>query len=119
MKRDMDLIRSILIGTEQLPHGEIVELEIDGFTPDEISYHVMLLHEAGYLIGHAAHVWHVERLTWEGHEFLEASRDDTRWNKAKEIVKEKGGGLAVDVLKQVLLQLMNTSVMAALHSATH
>lgn len=35
----------------------------------------------------------IDRLTAEGHEFLSAARDDTRWKKAMKIVKKKAGKL--------------------------
>ena len=43
------------------------------------------------------------RLTWEGHEFLDAARDDTRWNAAKRTVTSTTGGLAFEFLKAVLI----------------
>ena len=42
-------------------------------------------------------------LTWQGHEFLDAARNDTIWRKAKKKVLETTGGLAFDVLKAALL----------------
>lgn len=44
------------------------------------------------------------KLTWEGHEFLDAAREDTRWNKAKEVAA-KTGSLTFSMLKEVLVQL--------------
>ncbi len=49
-------------------------------------------------------------LTWQGHEFLEASRNDTFWNKAKEIVKSKCGALSFDVVKALLISMAKESV---------
>lgn len=46
-----------------------------------------------------------KRLTYAGHEFIEASRRDTLWQKAKTIALEKTGGLSVDVLKAILIKL--------------
>ncbi len=48
-------------------------------------------------------------LTWEGHEFSEAARDDTRWNKAMTVVKEQGGSITLGVLKQLLVSLMRNA----------
>jgi hypothetical protein len=52
----------------------------------------------------------IYRLTWEGHEFLDAARDDTRWKRAWTIVREKAGSVTVDVLKQVLTSLMKDAL---------
>ena len=53
--------------------------EIPEYTPVQISYHVGLCDEAGYL--HIIRSQHTKRphriisLTWEGHEFLKHNRD--------------------------------------------
>lgn len=43
-------------------------------------------------------------VTWAGHEFLEASRDERLWSKAKKAASSTGG-LALDVLKSTLISL--------------
>src|SRR4051794_38328755 len=104
MKRDMDLARAILLELERRPEwtggGRGVKLELEGHTPGEISYHVMLLKEAGLVdaIGDKAIAptedrWKPTRLTWAGHEFLDAAREESLWQKAKAVVFEKTGGL--------------------------
>ena len=72
---------------------------------------VQLLHEAGLLDAHDLSnskdklVWLPSRLTYAGHEFLDAARKDTLWQKAKAITLEKSGGLSFEALKAVLLKL--------------
>jgi len=53
MKRDMDLARQILFEIESSPHGAdvIFQPEIEGHSLDEVSYHIMLLIQAGYIEG--------------------------------------------------------------------
>ena len=116
VKRDMELVRLILLELEKEPYSQgPIELEIPGRTQDQISYHVMLLHEAGLinatdLSTFAGPDWKPTRLTWQGHEFLDASRDEGRWQKALNIMKDKAGVIAFDVLKELLIQLMRNSV---------
>lgn len=57
----------------------------------------MLLNEAGFLIGKDASfmedvfpVWQVKRLTYSGHEFLEAVRDGEVWRRTKEGAEKAG-----------------------------
>lgn len=76
----------------------------------------MLLDEAGLieaidLSSRNGPAWLPQRLTWAGHEFIEASRDESRWHKALNLMKEKGGGMVLDVLQSVLIQLMTKSVL--------
>jgi hypothetical protein len=49
------------------------------------------------------------RITWLGHDFLDASREETRWNKAKEI-GVKIGGVTLEIMIQILKDLMLSQV---------
>ena len=117
MKRNMDLIRTILLEIEKVNYeGGWINLQMAGYSDNEVSYHVMLLTEAGLidaidLSTNTVFAWAPKRLTWYGHEFIEASRDDTRWEKVKTIMKEKGGGFAFDVMKSLLITLMTKAVL--------
>lgn len=116
MKRNMDLIREILMQIEERQHNiEFAPLEIEGHSEEEMSHHIMLLDEAGLiqaedLSAFGGHEWRVRRLTWWGHEFLDACRDDKRWDTAKKVMNERTGGLSFEVLKQLLVQLMEDAV---------
>ena len=105
MKRDMDLIRQILMEIEKHrePLGSF-SLDIENHSPDEISYHVKLLAEAGLvealdMSSFSGFEWQATSLTWHGHEFLDAARDETVWNKTKAVVQAQGGSLPFDVIK--------------------
>lgn len=51
----------------------------------------------------------ITSLTWAGHEFAEAARDDARWKKAMGLVAEKGGSITLDVMKDLLVSLMKST----------
>jgi hypothetical protein len=40
----------------------------------------------------------------QGHEFLDASRNETVWKKTLKTINEKGGGLTFEVIKALLTQ---------------
>ena len=92
MQRNWDTIRKILIRLEALDPDKGT-IQLNDFPSDqayEFSYHVELLLEAGLIhgqmvktIGRHAQGFMAERLTWEGHEFLDTIRSDTVWNKTK------------------------------------
>ena len=115
---DMDLVRKILIALEEYPHGFYCQfLAVDGYSPEQIGYHITLMGEAGLLIANEVTTMDSDspeavpqRLTWQGHQFLNACRDEDRWSKAKAIFKD-AGGVSFDVAKEILVQL-------ALKSAT-
>ena len=90
MKRDMDLIREVLLEVEKVEGwDDWKQIEFKDRDPEEISYHVMLLAEAGLIEAKKicdGGAWLPMRLTWEGHEFLDAARNDTVWKKTKDII---------------------------------
>jgi hypothetical protein len=108
MKRDMDLIRAILLEIEKLPDDlESHNIEMENATPEEVTYHVRLLAQAGLIEAEdfstfAGTRWQPRGLTWNGHEFLDAARSDTVWRKAKEIVIAGTGTLTLEALKIAL-----------------
>ena len=108
MKRDMDLARRILEGIEASPFdGGEAELNFPDVAADAIQYHLLLLTEAGLIetidVSSMSGARFIPtRLTWTGHEFLEAARNETLWQRAKSTVQSKTGGLAFDVLLAVL-----------------
>jgi hypothetical protein len=89
VQRDMDLARAILLELEKLPfNGTLHQISIDGYTVEEINYHVLLLSEAGLLVMHdASHFGGMHylptRLTWAGHEFIDTMHSDSLWQRAK------------------------------------
>lgn len=106
LKRDLDLVRSILLVIESQDHGSFSgDLEVNGFTDEEIGYHVYLMGQAGlidasdvtnmdspspYAIAHS--------ITWYGHDFLDSAKDPTIWEKAKNTILKPVGGVAFEVV---------------------
>ena len=113
MKRDMDLIRDLLLSLEAGDEGvgSLLDVESKGYTKEQIGYHSWLLVDAGLALGvdatHLGSVFrevHLTSLTWSGHEFLDAARDDTRWQQAK-MMMNKAGAFALPALMKVLIDL--------------
>jgi hypothetical protein len=105
MKRDMDLIRSILLEVEKSLSPDGCRIEIPGRGREELYYNAQLAHEAGFIDARflrGSTEFHIFRLTYEGHEFLDAARNDTLWNKAKEIVLKNTGTLTLEGMKIAL-----------------
>jgi DNA-binding transcriptional ArsR family regulator len=111
MKRDMELARLILMRIEaQENFRDNISCEFEGYTEEQVQYHIMLLNEAGLVVAIDASslqdiCWIPQRLTWQGHEFLESARDNTIWNKAKGIMA-KTGGFVFEVAKPLLISLL-------------
>ena len=119
MKRDMELVRKILLETEAASHSPIewIVLNIEGYDPACISYHVKIMKEAGLIdaenLTTLSHFeWQPKSLTWEGHEFLDAVRNETVWAKTQEVVKSKGGSVSFEVLKELAIQTFKSTFMS-------
>ena len=113
MKRDMNLIRLLLLETE----GEDPKPDLSAFSEDQRVYHSALLIEAGLVHGEivtdgsgqpAGTV--ILRPTWAGHEFLDAARNDTIWHKAGERIKKSGVDVTLSLMKEILNQLLKQSL---------
>ncbi len=111
MKRDMELVRLILFEMEKVATwGEDLQFSFERYSKEEINYHVMLMNEAGLIVAIDASsvsdlYWIPQRLTWQGHEFLEATKNNDAWNKTKEIMA-KSGGFVFDVAKSILTTIL-------------
>jgi hypothetical protein len=83
MRLDAELIRTVLSKTAELPFdGGFHEIEIPDCTEEALSYHVMILAQAGLLEAEDLTTfdgvcWRPKFLTYEGNEFLSAAERDT------------------------------------------
>jgi hypothetical protein len=111
MKRDMDLIRELLLKLEVWPmeRGDVVPIipEDKGFSSlgrsaHEIEYHLDLLLQAGFVDSPSqSNVGiYFRGITWEGCDFLDSVRDPKIWAKTKEGALA-AGGFTVDLLKDL------------------
>ena len=110
MKRDMDLARQTMLELEKAPSfGDWVTISPEGWSEQEVNYHIMLLSKAGLIeaddVSDSESIeWAAKNLTMQGHDFLEAAKNETIWRKAKKYIQDKGGVLTFEVVKAVLAQ---------------
>ena len=105
----MNLVREILRRVE-VEKGAYVKapMEVEGYEQEEVDYHVIRMREAGLLeaawsdtSGSEKIFRRIGPLTWKGHDFLDAIRDDTVWNKTQSKVKSAVGSTSLEVIKAV------------------
>ncbi len=107
MEMDWDLCRKILLRVEELhqagnPWIESFKLSSD-VDSENLSEHVRLLDEACLLEAHdlsskTEYCWVPIRLTFEGHEFVNKSRDQQVWEAAFNAVLKRAGSTSFDLL---------------------
>lgn len=121
MKRDMDLIRELLLKLESVPAemGDVyvfapedMEVNVDGYTPAQIGYHLSLLREVGLIDCPGSQpILGITfgGLTWAGHDYIDAVRDPDIWRRTKQGV-EAAGGFTIDLLKDLAKGLLKTQI---------
>jgi hypothetical protein len=123
MERNWDTIREILTTLEGLADPGTY-LQLSSFPKEraaEISYHMELLFEAGLVdgemaktIGPGPHEFFAMRLTWDGHEFLDAIRSNTVWEKTKKTFVSKGISMTFDLIRSVASDVASSLVKSTL-----
>lgn len=114
MKRDMDLIRLLLLEVESDQELNLT----NEFTEPELIYHSALLveselvhgtviqNETGVPVGTA-----IQRLTWKGHELIDAIRDDGVWNQTIKSLKEVGKSWSISLVKFTATEFLKKKVL--------
>lgn len=110
MRRNMDLLRLLLLKLETLNEEanslyvyQYDELMVDNYTEDQVAYHLDLAIEAGLVDQGGSGVINAfmfRRLTWDGHDFVDAVRDDDIWKKTRQGATA-AGGFSLDLLKDL------------------
>jgi hypothetical protein len=107
MKRDMDLMRQILLEVESWTDLGPKSVMISGVEDVKLNREVERLYDAGYLEGFASNPHEgqykliaVTDLSPKGNDLLNSIRDPDVWNKTKKGV-EAAGGFTLDLLKDL------------------
>ncbi|MDU9408209.1 DUF2513 domain-containing protein [Pseudomonas sp. zfem001] len=105
MRRDPELIRQLMLKLESLEKpataiatvGYRENLAIDGYTDDQVYYHVDQILMSGWVdmaggrgMNPSGH-FYFRGLTPTGHDFVDSVRDDAIWKLTKEGVSAAGG----------------------------
>jgi len=113
MKRDLDLIRQVLLQIEALPAGPPAQYRTSEIDDPVLLAHFELVIAAGLVDGKIARsqgmrgdVISISGLTWEGHEWIEMVRSQAAWNEIKSTLLENGGVLTYELTKAMASRLL-------------
>ncbi|MDN5013257.1 DUF2513 domain-containing protein [Streptococcus sp. SN3] len=118
MKLKPDCIRDILLIVEKhATYSNDVEQEIvfqeleNKYNHEEILYHVRQCEASGLFlqVQHFFGGFSIIDLSPAGHQFINDIRQDTNWNKIKEIAKNVGS-TSLDVLKEISVQVISNLI---------
>jgi hypothetical protein len=109
MKRDMDLVRLILLRAQESEYGALsaAAFHEEGYSERTVAQHFQLMEEGGLIVANLLNLpehggvqkGRLLRLTWEGQEFADAVQSTSIWSKAKQKVLAAGGSLTMQALK--------------------
>ncbi len=106
MKRNMDIIRLLLL---QVEGDQNAAKQLETYPPHDVTYNAKLLVDAGLIEGDVAEGNSIEELgvilndlTWAGHDFLDAARDDTVWRRAREKFMKPTASFTFEIVKEWL-----------------
>ena len=123
MKRDMDLVRAILLVIKENEAARVDQLEISKglkkmfpngptWRGEQLIEHVQMMKEADLVEANIISpmrrggAFTGLRMTWHGQDFIADARKEGVWKK----VREKYGDMSLAVLKQVLAELVKQEI---------
>lgn len=117
MKRDMELIKFLLGEMESCSADEVYNPAAESLpalfkvTREELEQHCRLIFERGLAVGESNRGgWLFTRLTWDGHDFLDNSRNSAVWQATKRVA----GNLSFDVFVKVMVEVASRWAMSHL-----
>lgn len=122
MKRDLDLVRCILISVEKAD-GPIGDVMLAKCCEDisRLVFHIELMQAHGLLTASVERDAYgdplsleVGGLTWEGYDYLDAIRSPQVWNKAKDAISKAVGDTSLSIVKQTCTTVATGLIMTKL-----
>lgn len=115
MKRDLELVRTILLEAEQIdpanPH--LPASHFENVEPAVLGEHFRLMHEKDLIVAHwisvnsgVIHPQSISRVKNEGHDFLEAIRNDSVWKKTLNKIGGTTGAATLELTKAIALHFL-------------
>lgn len=113
MKRDLDLVRQLMLQIEALPASPPVQYRAGEVEDPVLLKHLEMLIAAGLVSGkisqsHGARgdVISISGLTWDGHEWVEMVRSQAVWNEIKTTLMERAGAVTFELTRAVARRIL-------------
>jgi hypothetical protein len=111
----MDLVRLMLLRTESAgidkEAADKYHAECEKYPEPVRAHQIAIMIEAGLIVGTVSASPEsgglpvrgaIGRLTWQGHEFLDAARDETTWKKVRDKVMKPAASFTFGILVEAL-----------------
>ncbi|HEU4722714.1 MAG TPA: DUF2513 domain-containing protein [Gemmatimonadaceae bacterium] len=113
MKRDLDLVRHVMLQIEALPASPPVQYRAGEVEDPVLLKHLEMLIAAGLVSGKISQshgsrgdVISISGLTWDGHEWVEMVRSQAVWNEIKTTLMERAGAVTFELTREVARRIL-------------
>jgi len=113
MKRDLDLVRQLLLQIEGMPAGPPAQYRASEIEDPVLLAHFELVLASGLVNGKISRsqssrgdVISISGLTWEGHEWIEMVRSQSVWNETKSLLLGTGGALTYELTRAAASRIL-------------
>lgn len=116
MKRDMELVRKLLLYIEENCMHDALhssQISVDGYSSDEIAYNIHVMVGGGLLdvvdasaMGDRFGYYLIKGISWYGHEFLDSVRNEGVWSHTKEALRPVGSA-SLGVIMSIATSVLN------------
>lgn len=120
MRRDMDLVREILIATADAEGSVSIETFVnDNRSMDLVAYNVEMMADHGLIDAKVEREWGghavlgtITALTWDGQDYLDAIENDEVWSKTKATIKGTVKHTTLGVIRDVAVAVTKSMIAA-------
>lgn len=123
MKRDLDLVRCILI-TAEAAEKLVGSAELLNCCDDihKLAFHVELMTGRGLIVGNVDYDGinktpidlEVSAITWDGYDYLDTIRSLKVWERAKEVIAKTVGDTSLSVVKETCTLIASSMIRSGL-----
>lgn len=119
MKRDMDLVREILIFVSECDESvDACVFVNDNYDLDMVLYTIYLMLDAGFINANISKAFggkylgaEIISLTWEGHEFLDNIKSDKVWEQVKKSIAKTSKSASLYVFKKLAEKIILENIL--------
>lgn len=119
MKRDMDLVREILLYVSESNESVDASVFVDSYNDlGKVIYTIDIMNEAGLIKASIQRAFQkgyvsasINFLTWSGHDFLDSIRNDKVWKEVKKTISKVAGSVSLSIIKQIAEKILSDTVL--------
>ena len=116
MKRDLDLLRNMMLRIEANTPNQF-DMQACHFEDlcdiDTLNYHIALMVDAGFIESIERPIqgeYYIRRLTNSGCDYLDVVRNDSVWAKTKQRLSSVGGSASIEIVKAVAIACLKNAL---------